>query len=298
MTFPFYDGPRWSPDLLLDKIHHYWSISDLDHQKLEKETMIRMRERITTFYIVSSFEKSDNKIPSPKIMNFWSSSTHTLSKWEGEPVNEEYPFSQNADGCALGAVNGHSTPRTNSRLDGEFQFLTARWSFLSSLNPQPLFTSSCGSGNQCQLSYHTSKKVMLFKGKEHFGKNPTAGPCHSTYTFVHWRHKLAYSGINQAAQRLALKVLVCAQRSEWWLVTSSETGGARQPCIFCAPIPVAFHPSPTHWPLHGGPDEWWPRTTRRLVVPRRSSIQPYPNSRWCCWGRFDWYINSLFGLMN
>jgi hypothetical protein len=75
-----------------------------------------MRERITTFYIVSSFEKSDNKTPSPKIMNFWSSSTHTLSKWEGEPVNEEYPFSQNADGCALGAVNGHSTPRTNSRL--------------------------------------------------------------------------------------------------------------------------------------------------------------------------------------
>jgi hypothetical protein len=34
---------------------------------------------------------------------------------------------RNADGCALGAVNGRSTPRTNSRLDdGEFQFLTAR----------------------------------------------------------------------------------------------------------------------------------------------------------------------------
>jgi hypothetical protein len=78
---------------------------------------------------------------------------------------------RNADGCALGAVNGRSTPRTNSRLDdGEFQFLTARWSFLSSLNPQPLFTASCGSGNQCQLSYHTSKKVLLSKVKEHFGK--------------------------------------------------------------------------------------------------------------------------------
>ena len=48
MTFPFYDGPRWSPDLLLDKIHHYWSISDLDHQKPEKETRISIIQFVST----------------------------------------------------------------------------------------------------------------------------------------------------------------------------------------------------------------------------------------------------------